>query len=490
MPLRHFDNRVVLTGALRQELRSILCSLGVAAKFIETHESAKQAEHSVVQNVPTLLVLTLDASSTDELDFLDWLQTNGHKLPSIVVARDCSASVKIAAILKGAIDFIDLGHAYELDRFGSRITQALVMHEEKNLLRRASDSLREHTGDEFIGSSNAIEAVYQRIIGAAKSNASVFITGENGTGKDVCATLIHKHSLRSEQALMTLNCAAIPHGLAESELFGHVKGSFTGAVSDRIGMAKMAHEGSLFLDEIGEMDLDIQSKLLRFVQTGMFSMVGNSHTEQVNTRFICATNQDPAEQIRNGTFRQDLFYRLNVIQIHIPPLRERGEDILLFAKKFLSVFAEREGKRFTDISPEAEVLMRLYSWPGNVRELQNVIQSIVVLFDGNCITPAMLPLPIVTAAGYSRRKSDYSSDDFLAVQTLKETASILLDEHELDVLSNRELMGGEFADEIVPLNHIIDGAINRAIDLCNGNVAEASQKLGVSASTVYRRLKA
>jgi len=490
MSLPHFDSKIVLTGALRQELRSLLCSLGVADKLIETHESAKHAAHSVERDTPTLLILSLDATTTEELEFLEWLHTTGLSLPSIVVARDCSASVKIAAILKGATDFIDLGHAYELDRFGSRVTQALVMHEEKKRLRRASDSLREHTGDEFIGSSSAIEDVYQRIIGAAKSNASVFITGENGTGKDVCATLIHKHSLRSEQALMTLNCAAIPQGLAESELFGHVKGSFTGAVSDRVGMAKMAHEGSLFLDEIGEMDLDIQSKLLRFVQTGMFSMVGNSHTEQVNTRFICATNQDPAEQIRNGTFRQDLFYRLNVIQIHIPPLRERGEDIVLFAKKFLSVFSERDGKRFTDISPEAEALMRMYPWPGNVRELQNVIQSIVVLFDGNCITPAMLPLPIITATGSGRRKSDHRSDDFLSVQTLKNTASILLDDQELDVLSNRELMGGQIADEIVPLNHIIDGAINRAIGLCNGNVAEASQKLGVSASTVYRRLKA
>ena len=181
---------------------------------------------------------------------------------------------------------------------------------------------------------------------------------------------------------MVLNCAAIPRDLIESEIFGHVKGAFTGAQSDREGAAARANGGTLFLDEICEMELDLQSKLLRFIQSGTFSRVGSSKQEKVDVRFVCATNRDPFAEVKAGRFREDLYYRLHVIPILLPPLRERGEDVLQIARRFLAEFAKEEGKRFDGFTPQAERLLLEYDWPGNVRQLQNVVRNIVVLHAG------------------------------------------------------------------------------------------------------------
>lgn len=207
----------------------------------------------------------------------------------------------------------------------------------------------------------------------------------------MCAEAIHKESKRNDKPFIAINCGAIPKDLMESEIFGHVKGAFTGATTDRKGAASLAHGGTLFLDELCEMELEMQKKLLRFLQTGTFSPLGGSKEMKVDVRIICATNRDPLLEVEEGRFREDLYYRVHVVPIEMPPLRERGNDITTLATHFLKLFAKEDGKKFNGINRDAESLLKHYSWPGNVRQLQNVIRNIVVLNDESKLSVAHLP---------------------------------------------------------------------------------------------------
>ena len=243
----------------------------------------------------------------------------------------------------------------------------------------------------FVGSSDAMARIHAKIRSVARSMATVFITGESGTGKELCALAVHDHSPRAAGPFIALNCGAIPQDLLESEVFGHVKGSFTGAISDKPGAATAADGGTLFLDEICEMAPALQTKLLRFLQTSTVQPVGATRPRKVNVRIVCATNQDPLVAVRQGRFREDLYYRLFVVPIHMPALRERGDDVIEIAEEALARFAAEEGRRFDGLSPEVAALFRRLPWPGNVRQLLNVIRNIVVMHDGGLVTPDMLP---------------------------------------------------------------------------------------------------
>jgi two-component system repressor protein LuxO len=254
----------------------------------------------------------------------------------------------------------------------------------------------------------------------------------------------------------------------ESEIFGHVKGAFTGAVRARDGAATQADGGTLFLDEVCEMDLDLQSKLLRFIQTGSFQKVGASEQTQVDVRFVCATNRDPMDEIKKGNFREDLYYRLHVIPIPLPPLRDREDDVLLIARKFLADYASEEGKDFHGFSREAEAIIVGYGWPGNVRELQNVVRQVVVLNPGGVVTPGMLPIPL--------------RDTKIVVQAG-------------DTPSDSPRAEGQAADQagdtgIRPLWMVEKDTIENAIRACEGNVPKAAALLEISASTIYRKRQA
>ena len=293
---------------------------------------------------------------------------------------------------------------------------------------------------------------------AASSRATVFITGESGTGKEVCAETLHRLSPRKDHPLVVLNCAAIPRDLIESEIFGHIKGSFTGAISDREGAASRANGGTLFLDEICEMELELQSKLLRFIQTGCFQRVGSNRQERVDIRFVCATNRDPFAEVQAGRFREDLFYRLHVIPVSLPPLRERDEDVLMIARRFLHEFTQEEGKPFSGFSREVENLFPAYSWPGNVRQLQNVIRNIVVLHHGEMVMPSMLPAPLdqmVPSQGSARPSTEATA----ALPDLP----------------------------IKPMWQVEKEAIEKAISQCDGNIPLAATLLELSPSTIYRK---
>lgn len=484
MLVEDIKNNIFVVGVDGSSLSNRLTSLGIDKQYIYLEADIELAMDSFAQINPSVLIVSIEPSRMEGARLINWVKQR-YPIAIIATSFDSSAETAASGIHAGATDFLDLGISNANERLGSSILQSIKHAKGDDTGKLLAHPLFDPLQVEFIGANHSMLEVSKLIINAAKSNASVFITGENGTGKEVCAELIHRFSERSQHDLITLNCAAIPNGLAESEVFGHVKGSFTGAVNDRVGVASLANKGTLFLDEIGEMEIDIQSKLLRFVQTGIFNNVGSSQTEKVDVRFICATNRDPNQQIEDGDFRQDLFYRLNVIQIHLPPLRERGDDILVFARSFLNTFASEEHKQFDRFSPETEKLLRAYSWPGNVRELQNVIRSIVVLHDGEAVIPSMLPLAVIREKGERRRrKADFSTDKVSMVERLKENVRFLS-----DTADNKAAAVASTPDSIKPLDDVIEQTIKRAVDICDGNIAEASHHLGVSTSTLYRKMK-
>ncbi|MCG8601382.1 MAG: sigma-54 dependent transcriptional regulator [Verrucomicrobiales bacterium] len=282
---------------------------------------------------------------------------------------------------------------------------------------RMADEGRNDTGaipipqsddDLIIGRSPAMQDVYKLIGRVARADAPVLITGESGSGKEVVSNAIHKFSRRAKSEYVAINCAAIPGNLLESELFGHEKGSFTGAVSQRVGRFEQCDGGTLFLDEIGEMPLEVQSKLLRVLQSGDFSRVGGNQTLHSDVRILAATNKRLEEEVEEGTFREDLFYRLNVVRIHIPPLRRRKEDVRLLAEFFLRKQTEKGKHRAMQFSAEAIEALENHNWPGNVRELENLVERACVLASGNVLLPGDLPFD--EAAASSRERVDGGVD--------------------------------------------------------------------------------
>lgn len=314
----------------------------------------------------------------------------------------------------------------------------------------------------FVGTSSAMATVYDKIACVAKSAAPVFIQGETGTGKELCAEAIHKAGPRANKPFVALNCGAIPHDLMESELFGHLKGAFTGAIETRKGAARMADGGTLFLDEICELPLAMQTKLLRFLQSGLVQTVGACKAEKVDVRIICATNKSPQAEMKAGSLRPDLYYRLFVLPIKLPPLRLRGADIYLIAEHFLARLNKIEDKNFTGFSQEALVLLETHDWPGNVRELQNVVRQAVVLHDAHEVTAPML----------SGIDDVYAKVPDLDVSAFTGPGAVTAPAH-------------RFRDR--QLWQIERDAIEAAIVAADGSIPRAAQKLGVSPSTIYRK---
>lgn len=330
---------------------------------------------------------------------------------------------------------------------------------------------RTPTWDGFIGTSAVMQALYEQVQNAARSSASVFITGESGTGKDLCAQAIHRYSPRSDKPFVPLNCAAIPRDLLESELFGHVRGAFTGAIADRDGAARLADGGTLFLDEIGDMDPNMQTKLLRFLQDGTFLRVGGSRLEKVDVRIICATNRDPFADMRSGRLREDLFYRLHVLPVAMPPLHTRGDDVIDIAQTLLIAYAGEERKNFTTISPDAEKILRRYDWPGNIRQLQNVIRHAVVMHDGYTLSAEMLPHYLHEGGNPAERRG--ATLNLGQLDGSGGAAPVDKANHE--------------RPPVLPLHLSERIAIERAILACSGNIPRAAALLEISPSTIYRK---
>jgi DNA-binding NtrC family response regulator len=431
-------------------------------------DNGVDAQAAIARHIPDLVLLDLKLPDISGQEILSWIREQGFPTAVIVMTAHSSVEVAVDVMRYGAEDFLE--KPFDAHRLKTTVRNALKQNRLQHLVADLEDSFERPGYQGFIGRSLPMQAVYRIIEAAAPSKATVFITGESGTGKEVCAEAIHKAGNRSKGPFIALNCGAIPRDLMESEIFGHVKGAFTGAGSDRKGAAELADGGTLFLDEIGEMDMELQTKLLRFVQTGRFQKVGSGKEQSVDVRFVCATNRNPYDEVAAGRFREDLFYRLHVVPIHLPPMRERGDDIVAIAQHFLTTFAKEEGKTFTSFAPLVEVVFRRYHWPGNVRQLQNVIRNIVVLQTGDVVTVQHLPPPLDTALSENER------------------SQARIDEPPLSQAAAAAAVQADIG--IKPLALVERQAIEEAIAYCDGNIPKAAALLEVSPSTIYRKKQA
>lgn len=437
----------------------------LASESIQTNlaTTASQARAAIEKRPPDLILLDLKLPDEDGLEVLKWIREQKFPSAVIIITGHGSVDVAVEVMRHGAEDFLE--KPFTADRLRTSVRNLIEKRQLQNLVDDYQSSFERNSYHDFIGSSLPMQAVYRIIDAAAPSKASVFITGESGTGKEVCAAAIHNQSNRVDKPFVALNCGAIPRDLMESEIFGHKKGAFTGAATERQGAASKADGGTLFLDEIGEMDMDLQTKLLRFIQTGRFNKVGSNTEIQVDVRFISATNRDPLEAVAEGRLREDLYYRLHVVPIQMPALCERGVDIMAIANSFLLSYAEEENKSFTSFSPEVEVILRRYNWPGNVRQLQNVIRNIVVLHNNEQVQASHLPPPLDQALGG------------------QELSQLTQDQQQANDQPGTE-------QGIRPLATVERETIERAIELCDGNIPKAAGLLDVSPSTIYRKKQA
>lgn len=371
---------------IRRTLRQILEDEGYAT---EEAASGEEALQKVRERDFDVLLLDVWLPGMDGLKTLEALAGQGSDAEVLMISGHGTVETAVRALKLGAFDFIE--KPLSMDRVLVTVANALKKRrlEERNIL--LMDEIRREAT--LIGESRAIEALRQEIRRAAPTSGRVLIFGENGTGKELVARLIHLHSDRKDEAFVDVNCAAIPTELIESELFGHRKGSFTGAIEHKKGKFLLADGGTLFLDEVGDMSLATQAKVLRVLQEQVFEPVGGTEPVEVDVRVIAATNKDLPAEIAKGTFREDLYYRLAVIPIHVPPLRERAEDIPLLCAHFLELFCRQYGKPPKVLSRDAIQALAQYPWPGNVRELRNLMERVTIMVSSQEVRAADLPLP-------------------------------------------------------------------------------------------------
>ncbi len=323
-----------------------------------------------------LVITDLSMPGMDGLELLHAIRERDEHMPVILMTAYGSIEKAVEAMRAGAWDFVTKPfHGDELQLAVSRALEHGAMRKENQTLRAAGQS--EET--DMVASAPAMQNVVAQLEVIAEANADVLLTGESGVGKEVAAKWIHEHSPRKDGGFLAVNCAALPGPLLESELFGHEKGAFTGAAERRLGRFELADGGTLLLDEIGELDLALQSKLLRVLQERTFERVGASRSIRTDVRVIAATNRDLLAEVRAGRFREDLLYRLNVLPVHLPPLRDRREDIIVLADRFLAAAARRDGRAVPSLAPDAQQALVSYDWPGNVRELPNICERAAVL---------------------------------------------------------------------------------------------------------------
>jgi two-component system, NtrC family, response regulator PilR len=358
---------------------------------VDTASDAESAQQRLSSQIYDIVVSDICMRDMDGVELLRYCREVSPSTKFILITGVPTINTAIDAVNFGADRYVIKGDRLldELRPAMQQITENLALSKEARLLRR---ELRRLTGlDHIIGTSPKMKVIFELIENIAPQNSRVLITGESGTGKELVARAIHEHSARCKHPFITINCGAFPETLLESELFGYVKGAFTGANENRRGLFQAAHGGTLFMDEIGNMSVTMQVKLYRVLQEGKVRPVGSTEESDVDVRVIAATNKNLEEEITAGRFREDLYYRLSVIPIHLPPLRERREDIPLLSREFLERFSKTMNKKIHGIEPEAMRRLEVYEWPGNVRELENTIERAVALESGSAIGVEALP---------------------------------------------------------------------------------------------------
>jgi two-component system response regulator AtoC len=435
---------------LREVVASALEDIGYRTLLAESGDEAlKKVESEAVD-----LVLTdLRMPQMDGRELLQQLRRRWPNLPVVVMTAYSTVKDAVQLIKDGAFDYV--GKPFEIDELTAVVANALRLYDalQDNLrLRRELEG--RYRFDSLIGASPTFQRVIEAIAEVCESRANVLLTGESGTGKEVAARAIHFNSPRRSGPFVAINCAAIPEGLLESELFGHVKGAFTGAVSARPGRFVQADGGTIFLDEIGDMPIAIQAKILRVLQDRTIEAVGGTHSKQVDVRIVAATNKDLRESVRSGGFRNDLYYRLNVFPIELPPLRKRREDVPLLVQHFLQELGKNAERAMPEFTPAAFRLMEAYDWPGNIRELQNCVERAVIIAKQGRVDVGDLPQDLHA----------------LSVSRTAEAGSIPRD------------LDGE-------LENIERRFVLEALNRTNGIQVQAAEMLGITERSLWHRVK-
>ena len=403
---------------------------------------------------PDLVLLDIMLPDISGLDLLKEIKQRNPELPVIMLSAQESIEVALTTLKLGAADYFSKPIDFPKLEFSIKNSLKLAA------LSRELENLQESVGtrlhfDNIVSQSGEMQDVFKLVNKVIQVDICVLILGESGTGKELIARAIHYNSSRRSGPFIVVNCASIPHDLLESELFGHERGAFTGAIQRRIGKFEQAHGGTIFLDEIGELDQSLQSKILRVIQEKQFDRVGGSETLTTDARLIFATHRDLWEEVKQKVFREDLYFRISTFPIMLPPLRQRKSDILLLADHFLKKVGGELGKPNIQFSRKALDLLYHYPWPGNVRELENVIQRGLVLTDAQTLTERELPIFIQS---YGSAESDIKQNS----------------------------MFQESQNSIIPFEKIKENAVRQALINTNGNIAEAAQKLKIGRATLYR----
>jgi DNA-binding NtrC family response regulator len=436
----HEDNAFVCVvdddRSIRESLRNLIRSAGLN---VQTFASAQEFLTRQRPEVPSCLVLDVQLPGLSGLDLQQQLAQVKAQIPIIFITGYGDIPMTVRAMKAGAIEF--LTKPFRDDDLLNAVKQA--MHHSRQMapcthtpLEKTPDTEDDHRSDsrcaEIVGHSAALRRVLQQVDMVAPTDATVLIDGETGTGKELIARAIHHRSARRTHPLVTLNCAAIPPGLLESELFGHEKGAFTGALAQRLGRFELANRGTLFLDEIGDLPLELQPKLLRVLQEHAFERLGSSHTRCTDVRLVAATNRDLLAMVHQHTFREELYYRLHIFPLTVPPLRQRRDDIPLLVQHFAQQYAHTMHKRIAHIPAEAMAELVHYDWPGNVRELQNVIERAVILSSNGVLWPQV---PVRNSGAHSATP----------VSRRSETLDDVMRTHILDILRiTNWVLGGPY----------------------------------------------
>ncbi|HMA76477.1 MAG TPA: sigma-54 dependent transcriptional regulator [Candidatus Krumholzibacteriaceae bacterium] len=433
-----------------KSIRNVLVKLLSYEKFATlTASDGKSAIETVKNEVVDIVLLDIKMPGIDGIEVLEQVKRIDPSLPVVIVSGHGTVETAVEATKLGAFDFIE--KPIDMERVLLTVRNGI----KQGRLTRQNISLKKRVGGRtrIVGEDESVKEVLGIIERVAGTNARVLVTGENGTGKELVARKIHELSDRSSESFIEVNCAAIPEDLIESELFGHEKGAFTGATTRRIGKFELADEGTLFLDEVGDMSLSAQAKVLRVLQESVFERVGGAEQIDVDVRVIAASNKDLVEEAEKGRFRKDLFFRLNVVPVEVPPLRKRRDDIPLLSDFFLKQIGEELGIAAKKISPSAIEIMKRYSWPGNVRELRNLIERLCILTKDKEIDKS--DLSFLAGGGSSDLRNDpFSIDDFQEF---------------------REFTEKEF--------------LMRKLRKYDGNISQTARMLGMQRSNLYKKLE-
>ncbi len=430
---------------------SLALNLKVAGYQVQEAGSGEEALRLLEKEIYDLVLCDLRMEKMSGLEVLRRIKQCAPDTEVLMMTAFAAVDTAVQAMKEGAYDYI--AKPFQHDELLLTVSKALERNQLRLRVRLLEQRMREKYGIEnVVATSEAMQAILRTTAALAGTDTTVLITGESGTGKELVANAIHQISPRHDQPFITVNCGALPEQLLESELFGHVRGAFTGAITNKRGLAEEANGGTLFLDEIGDAPLSIQVKLLRFIENGEIRRVGDTQTLQVKVRVIAATNRNLQQMLEAGTFREDLYYRLNVIPLHIPPLRERQEDILLLTQHFLKKHMHRLNRTHLRLSQEAQSCLLQYRWPGNVRELSHAIEHAVTLSSNDLLQPHDFPPQISQTP---------------AVLKKKETPA---------------LMEGSLAN-------VEKAYIFKVLQDCQWNQKQAGKILQLSKATLYRRLK-